>query len=113
MIAAMTKKWTALFLLIGLSTMLACTIPLFTPTPTPTPTVTPTPTQPPTPTPLPEDTGWQNVQPGIEARSLNVDQQSLIPRGICNIIQAPGRRITGGDKGCRCHTVHRQQFIQC
>ncbi|MGC9393818.1 MAG: phosphodiester glycosidase family protein [Anaerolineae bacterium] len=68
----MMKKWTALFLFAGLLTTLACTMPLLSPTPTPTPTATPTPTIPPTPTPLPEDTGWQNLQPGIEVRSLNV-----------------------------------------
>ena len=72
MIAAMMKKWAALFLFLGVLTTLACTMPLFTPLPTPTPTVTPTPTLPPTPTPLPEDTGWQSTQPGIEIRSLNV-----------------------------------------
>ncbi|HQE93814.1 MAG TPA: phosphodiester glycosidase family protein [Anaerolineae bacterium] len=66
----MTKRWTALFLGVGLLTMLACHAPGFLPTPTPTPTVTPT--LPPTPTPLPEDTGWQNFSPGIEVRSLNV-----------------------------------------
>ncbi len=78
MIAVMTKKWPAIVLFVGLLLTLACNAPFFTPWPTPTPTLTPTPTAtptpiiPPTPTPLPEDTGWQNLQPGIEVRSLNV-----------------------------------------
>ncbi|MFN2285420.1 MAG: phosphodiester glycosidase family protein [Anaerolineae bacterium] len=74
----MTKKWTTLFLFIGLSITLACNVPLLSPPPTSTPTATPQPTGtatpviPPTSTPLPEDTGWQNLQAGIEVRSLNV-----------------------------------------
>lgn len=72
MIVVMTKKWPVIVLSVGLLLTLACNAPLFTPMPTPTPTVTPTPILPPTPTPLPEDTGWQNLQPGIEVRSLNV-----------------------------------------
>jgi uncharacterized protein YigE (DUF2233 family) len=55
---------------------LACNMPLLSPRPTPTATPQPTATAtsiiPPTLTPLPEDTGWQNLQPEIEVRSLNV-----------------------------------------
>lgn len=80
MMAVMMKKWPGILLCIGLLLMLACTMPLFSPTPTPTPAVTPTPTPIPTPTPLPEDTGWQPIQPGIEVRSLNVTVDANVER---------------------------------
>ena len=86
MIAGMMKKWLVLFLFVGLLTTLACTMPLLSPPPTSTPTATPQPTAtatpviPPTSTPLPEDTGWQNIQPGIEVRSLNVTVGTNVER---------------------------------